>query len=68
MFQQRLCVYYLCGKNMKSILLPFLTLLSAQFLPAQPFPTLQWSYDIGAPAFGSAAAADLDGDGKMSNT
>lgn len=28
-------------------------------------PTIDWTYNIGAPAFGSAAAADLDGDGKL---
>ncbi len=27
------------------------------------FPTLKWQYNIGAPAFGSAASADLDKDG-----
>lgn len=27
------------------------------------YPTIQWQYDVPAPAFGSAAAADLDGDG-----
>ena len=32
------------------------------FCTAQ-FPDIKWSYDVGAPAFGSAAAADLDHDG-----
>ncbi len=27
------------------------------------FPTLRWSYDVGAPSFGSSAAADMDKDG-----
>ncbi|MBK8492797.1 MAG: VCBS repeat-containing protein [Saprospirales bacterium] len=44
--------------------LPFFV-ICMPFLSGQTFSTLQWSYDIGAPAFGSAAAADLDGDGKL---
>lgn len=41
-----------------TILLCFCT----QFLIAQ-FPNIKWDYFTGAPAFGSAAAADLDEDG-----
>ncbi|MCU0435452.1 MAG: FG-GAP-like repeat-containing protein [Bacteroidia bacterium] len=42
------------------ILLPALLLTGS--LTAQ-IPSIDWSYHTGAPAFGSAAAADLDGDG-----
>ena len=43
----------------------FLFLLSALLLSAQTLPTVDWQYNVGAPAFGSAASADLDGDGKL---
>ncbi len=42
-------------------LLLSLLLLSGSL--AAQIPSIQWSYDTGAPAFGSAAAADMDGDG-----
>jgi outer membrane protein assembly factor BamB len=38
---------------------------SLMTLQAQSFPSVQWSYDVGAPAFGSAASADFDDDGKL---
>lgn len=41
-------------------LLPFLLITSLSF--AQ-FPNIMWDYFTGAPAFGSAAAADMDDDG-----
>ncbi len=37
-------------------------LLSIQISHAQ-FPEIKWEYEIGAPSFGSPAAADMDGDG-----
>ncbi len=43
-------------------LLTFLLSLISVFLAAQ-YPTTLWTYDLPAPAFGSAAAADLDDDG-----
>jgi outer membrane protein assembly factor BamB len=40
------------------------TLLIFLLLPAYAqYPTIKWQYDVPAPAFGSAAAADVDGDG-----
>ncbi|MBK8848503.1 MAG: PQQ-binding-like beta-propeller repeat protein [Bacteroidetes bacterium] len=51
--------------RIRIIILFIAIILIANKISAQNFPTLQWSYDIGAPAFGSAAAADLDGDGKL---
>ena len=42
--------------------LGFLFLFLSFSLSAQ-FPNLMWEYPLGAPAFGSAAAADLDQDG-----
>ena len=46
---------------MKTAFLSLFFFLPA-ILPAQT-PTIDWSYYTGAPAFGSAAAADLDKDG-----
>ncbi len=40
----------------------FFALCIPLMLSAQ-FPSIQWEYPLGAPAFGSAAAADLDDDG-----
>ena len=40
----------------------FLVSLSGVYALAQ-VPSIKWDYDTGAPAFGSAAAADLDQDG-----
>ncbi|MCE2773410.1 MAG: FG-GAP-like repeat-containing protein [Bacteroidetes bacterium] len=48
--------------KIKTILF-FLQLLFATSLIAQ-IPDIKWSYYTGAPVFGSAAAADLDKDGK----
>ena len=48
---------------MNKIYRTLLFLLLGIPLNAQNFPTIQWDYQVGAPAFGSAAAADLDGDG-----
>lgn len=46
---------------MRVTLLSFIFLLT---LPAEAqFPTIQWEYYTGAPAFGSAASADMDNDG-----
>ncbi len=48
----------------KTILINFLVLITGAVF-GQTIPSVKWSYDVGAPAFGSAAAADLDGDGKL---
>lgn len=47
---------------MKKVILSFIYLLFIESLCAQ-IPTLKWQYTINAPAFGSAAAADVDKDG-----
>ena len=44
------------------ILSSIVCLIGYQFCTAQ-FPEVKWEYFIGAPAFGSAAAADMDNDG-----
>lgn len=46
---------------------PFLllSLLLRLTLSAQTFPNLNWSYPLPCPAFGSAASADVDEDGKL---
>lgn len=50
---------------MKRLTPLLLGLLIQGVLLAQPYPTIDWSYLTNAPAFGSAAAADLDLDGKL---
>ena len=42
-----------------SLSLSFFQLVHAQF------PTIKWDYELSAPAFGSAAAADMDNDGLL---
>lgn len=46
-------------------LLLLLLLCCASWLGAQPFPNVNWSYPLPCPAFGSAASADVDEDGKL---
>lgn len=41
-----------------------LALLSGHYQLWAQFPTVKWQYPLPAPAFGSAAAADMDKDGK----
>jgi len=49
---------------MKNYCITFSLLFISSLAFAQ-FPNIQWDYDVGAPSFGSSAAADLDKDGKL---
>lgn len=43
----------------------FILVISCHYLMAQSFPSLNWRSPLPAPAFGSAASADVDGDGLL---